>query len=144
MRKYGWESFTKEIIATTDTQEKAQLLEESLIKKYDSVKNGYNDCYSGSGGNLFGEMTPFKQEKFRKKMSRITAGEKNGMFGKKQSDESKAKQREKAKGRFTMPWYISRYGKEEGTKLYNARSEKLRQRNLVRNEKGRFDSVSTI
>lgn len=139
IRKYGWENFTKEIIATINTEEAAQMLEETLIKQLNSVRTGYNDTYVGGGGNQF-ENLPEKLEEFRKTMSRITAGDKNGMYGKKQSDEAKEKQRQKAKGRFTLQWYIDRNGEEEGTKLYNERCENLKKRKLLRNEKGTFIS----
>ena len=139
VRKYGWENITKEIIATAPTQENAQILEEALIKQFNSVKQGYNDTYIGSGGNVF-ENLPEKLEQFRKKMSQATAGEKNGMYGKKQSDEAKEKQRQKAKGRFSLQWYIDRNGQDEGTKLYHERCENLSKRKMLRNEKGTFIS----
>ena len=139
IRKYGWDNFTKEIIATAPTQETAQILEEALIKQFNSVKKGYNDTYVGSGGNVF-EQYPEKLEQFRKKMSQATAGEKNGMYGKKQSDEAKEKQRQKAKGRFSLQWYIDRNGQDEGTKLYHERCENLSKRKMLRNEKGTFIS----
>jgi len=141
VRKYGWDNFTKEVIANTDTKESAQLLEEALIKQFDSVKSGYNDTYVGGGGNQF-ENQPDKLKKFRKKMSRITVGDKNGMYGKKQSEDAKQKQREKAKGRFTLQWYIARHGQAEGEILYKQRSERLSKRKFVRNEKGTFVSTS--
>ena len=137
IRKYGWDEFKKEIIATTDCEESAQLLEESLIKMFDSVRNGYNDTYVGGGGNLL-KNQPEKITQFKKKMSTVTAGEKNGMFGKRQTEETKQKQRERAKGRFTLDWYVNRYGQEEGERLYEQRSENLRNRNLLRNRKGTF------
>jgi group I intron endonuclease len=137
IRKYGWENFTKEIIATAPSQEAAQLLEEALIKQFDSVKYGYNDTYIGSGGNVF-KNQPEKLQTFRKKMSHVTAGEKNGMFGKQQTEEAKQKQREKAKGRFSLQWYIDKYGPEKGEEFYKQRSESLRNRKLARNERGTF------
>ena len=139
IRKYGWENFTKEIIATVPTEDAAQLLEETLIKQLNSVRMGYNDTYVGGGGNLFQNL-PEKLEQFREKMSHVTLGDKNGMYGKKQTDEAKQKQREKAKGRFSLQWYIDRHGDEQGTLLHTQRSEQLRKRNLVRNQKGVFVS----
>jgi group I intron endonuclease len=137
IRKYGWDTFTKEIIATVVSEESAQLLEEMLIQKFNSVKCGYNDTYVGGGGDLL-KNQPEKIEKFKKKMSEITSGEKNGMYGKKQTEDAKQKQREKAKGRFSLQWYIDRYGNEEGKRLYTQRSENLRSRKLLRNEQGVF------
>jgi group I intron endonuclease len=138
IRKYGWENFTKEIIGKVNDKENAQLLEEALIRQYDSVKKGYNDTYVGGGGNQFEDMPNKKMEQFKKKMSRITSGKNNGMYGKKQTEATRVKQREKAKGRFSLPWYITRYGSEEGTKLYNERSIRLKSRKMHRASDGTF------
>lgn len=137
IRKYGWDNFTKEIIAIVSTEDEAQLLEETLITQLNSVRHGYNDTYLGGGGNLF-KGQPEKLETFRSTMSKITSGTGNGMYGKKQSDDAKQKQREKAKGRFTLQWYIDRHGDIEGKRLYEERSVKLRQRNLQRASNGKF------
>jgi group I intron endonuclease len=137
VRKYGWDNFKLDVIANAPDQAAAQLLEESLIKQYDSVKFGYNDTYKGGGGNIY-EGQPTKLKRFRKKMSGVTAGEKNGMFGRTQSDDAKELQRQKAKGRYSLQWFIDRHGPEEGTRLHAERSEKLRNRNLPRKEDGTF------
>lgn len=137
IRKYGWDNFQKEIVTQTDNEQTAQLLEETLIREMNSVRKGYNDTYVGGGGNIYKDQ-PKKLEQLRKKMSSITAGEKNGMYGKTQSDEAKQKQRERAKGRFTLQWYIDRHGNDEGRRLYEERSAKLKQRNLQRSTKGTF------
>ena len=44
--KYGWENIKHEIIYSSLTMEEACEKEKELIKKYDSVKNGYN-CSTG-------------------------------------------------------------------------------------------------
>lgn len=138
IRKYGWDNFTKEIIATAFTDTDAALLESAMISKYDTVKKGYNSTDNTfHGGNVWkGRDNEFGE--FKRKMSRVTAGNKNGMYGKQQSESAKEKQRQKAQGRFTLQWYINRNGVEEGTQLYNQRSEKLRQRNLQRSASGKF------
>ena len=141
IRKYGWENFTKEIIVKNLNQETAELLEEILIKQFNSVKIGYNSSYNTTGGgNVWVDKPETEKDEFRKKMSELTVGDKNGMYGKKQTDEAKQKQREKAKGRFSLQWYIDRHGDEQGTLLHKQRSEHLRKRNLVRNQKGVFVS----
>ena len=140
IRKYGWDTFNKEIIAATSTEQNAQILEEAFIVKYNSVKKGYNATYTGSGGNLWNGKTEEEKQRFREKMSHCVSGEKNGMYGKKQSDEAKEKQRQKAKGRFSLQWYIDRNGQDEGTKLYHERCENLSKRKMLRNEKGTFIS----
>ncbi len=37
--------------------------------------------------------------------------------------------KDKAKGRFTLPWYIQKYGEELGTQKYNDRCQALKNRN---------------
>jgi group I intron endonuclease len=137
IRKYGWDSFQKEIIAECIGEDNAQVVEEGLIKKYNSVKKGYNDTYGGNGRNIWKE-NPELLEKLKKTLSEKFSGEKNPMYGKKHSKSAIQKQKEKAKGRFSLEWYIDRNGKEEGTRLYEERRVFLKNRNLPKDENGKF------
>ena len=131
IRKYGWENFKKEIIAIVPDENAAIVCEEALILKLDSVKKGLNESYIGTdGGNQL--TNPEVKERHRIAMSKASSGKNNPMYGRKQSAEARQKQKEKAKGRFSLPWYIDRYGKEEGTRLYVARGENRRQNMLQR------------
>jgi len=137
IRKYGWENFTKEILCTTPDEAAAIILEEALIRQFDSVENGLNESYSGHGGaGVFNN--PEVKERQRKTLSKIFSGKNNPMFGRNQSEEAKAKQREKAKGRFSLQWYVDRYGSVEGQKLYVERSERLKARVMKRSSDGTF------
>jgi hypothetical protein len=71
-------------------------------------------------------------------LSKKHSGSGNAMYGKSHSEETKQKQKEKAKGRFSLEWYIDRNGKEEGTQLYEGRKLWLKNRNLKKDSKGRF------
>ena len=51
------------------------------------------------------------------------------MYGAVHTEESKNKMKEKAKGRFSLPWYVERYGEEQGTEKYNNRCQALKNRN---------------
>ena len=51
------------------------------------------------------------------------------MHGKVHANNSIEKMKEKAKGRFTLPWYIQKYGEELGTQKYNDRCQALKNRN---------------
>jgi len=83
--------------------------------------------------------TDAKQKMSRTRIdNKLSVGERNGMYGKTHSDEAREKQKQKAKGRFSLEWYIDRYGQNEGTQLYTKRCENLRNRKLNRNEKGVF------
>ena len=136
IRKYGWDNFQKEIITEVES-DKSQILEEQFIKAYNSVNKGYNDTYAGGGGNVF-EGRPEALEKMKSILSKKHSGSGNAMYGKSHSEEAKQKQREKAKGRFSLEWFIDRNGKEEGTQLYEQRRTWLKNRNLKKDSKGRF------
>jgi len=142
IRKYGWDNFEKEIIAEVKKEESSEL-ERFFIEKYDSVKIGYNDTYNTeSGGNMWeGLYDSDKYKVFVEKMSNMTKGKKNGMYGKKQKPESIKKMKEKAKGRFSLDWFIDRYGDEEGTDRYNKRCKALSERNMKRNDVGKFIKI---
>jgi group I intron endonuclease len=140
IRKYGWDAFTKEIIAECDGEENAQIIEESLIKKFNSVKKGYNDTYGGNGRNMWKE-NPELVEKLKNTLSKKFSGEKNPMYGKSHSDSAKQKQKEKAKGRYSLEWFKERNGEEEGLRLYEERRMWLKNRNLKKDESGRFIKV---
>jgi group I intron endonuclease len=136
-KKYGWDNITKEIIDTFDTLEECIDKELKYILEYDSIKNGYNSTYNTKdGGDIWiGKRDTEQYKNFVEKMSEITSGLNNGMFGKTHSEETKSKQKEKAKGRFSLDWYIERNGIEEGTKKYLARCENMRNKTTARYKK---------
>jgi len=139
IRKYGWDNLTKEIISEV-SHKQAPIIEEQFITAYDSYRNGYNSLPTGAGGEF-----PYKDrrdtdeyQQYLKVMSKATSGELNGMYGKNHSAETKELQKEKAKGRFSLDWYIDRNGSDEGTRLYEERRVWLKTRNLKKDSKGRF------
>lgn len=140
IRKYGWDNMKKEIICEVET-EKAKRLEEELILAYNSVKTGYNDTYKGEGGdNWYGRRDTNEYMEFCEKMSKLSFGENNSMYGKKHSDESKQKQKEKAKGRYSLDWFKDKYGLIDGEIKYEERKSWLKSRNLKKDSLGKFIS----
>lgn len=83
IEKYGWDSFEHIIIADNLTIEEANLLEEELIKKYDSIENGFNI-------NLGGRNHLWTIEQ-RQQMKERNLGDKNPNYGKPRSEETKKK-----------------------------------------------------
>lgn len=77
MRKYGFENFSFEIIAETNSQKELDELEKYYIKNFHSLctENGYN---VELGGNGFGKHS----EETKRKISQTQIGEKNHMYGK--------------------------------------------------------------
>jgi group I intron endonuclease len=137
IRKYGWDSFKTEILAECDNEDTAQIVEETLIKKFNSVKLGYNDTYGGSGRNMFKD-NPELLEKLKRTLSLKFSGDKNPMYGKTHNAETLDKLKQKAKGRFSLQWYIDRNGIEEGSRLYEERCIKLKNRNMPKDQNGKF------
>jgi hypothetical protein len=64
-------------------------------------------------------------------------GEKNAFYGKNHIEKSKNVMKEKAKGRWTLHWFINRYGEADGTAKYKERCDilkKPRLEKMIRNE----------
>ncbi len=98
LKKYGIESFKFKKLEFAFNQKELDDLENKYIKKYDSIKNGYNIREGGSHGKLSDETkkkisianTGKKHsEKTKKRISEAKKGEKNPMYGKIYSDEYK-------------------------------------------------------
>lgn len=128
--KYGTDSFTFEVIEECTNDQQLLLEREQhyldLLKPYLEV--GYNIQRLASGGDTF-TANPNKEE-LREKMKIYYGGDKNGMFGKTHTTKSKQLQKQKAKGRFSLPWFIERNGEVEGTRLYHERRAKLAARKI--------------
>jgi len=140
LNKYGWDNVEKTIIDTADTLEEAVAKEYEYIVKYDCIRNGYNSTLQTKyGGDLWeGRKDTQEFKDFQEKMSSVTSGEKNGMYGKTQKEESKDKMKEKAKGRFSLPWFIERHGEIDGTQKYEDRRVFLKSRKLKHSPDGKF------
>lgn len=137
IRKYGWDNFEKRILFETDDENQLRKLEEEFILSYDAVKSGYNNIYGSDGGDVY-KNHPERLARMKRINSELSMGERNPMYGKTHTNESKRLQKEKAKGRFSLPWFIDRNGLDDGTRMYNERCEKLRNRKLKTDSKGRF------
>lgn len=95
INKYGWDNFSHEIINDNLTKKEADVLEEKMIKEYDSQnpKKGYNIKNGGSNGHL-SENT---KSKLKKAMEGKYDGEDNPFYGKHHSKETKDLLSKKAK-----------------------------------------------
>ena len=67
IKKYGWDSFEHEIIASHLTKDEANNMEKLLIVKFDSINNGYN---MEPGGVDQGPRSPEAIEKLREARKR--------------------------------------------------------------------------
>lgn len=92
IQKYGSRNFEIKVLEQCSSIEEMNLKEEYYIKSLNTLSpNGYNLV---SGGNSR-EFT----EELREKFSLMNTGERNGMFGKKHSEDTKSKIAHKAIGR---------------------------------------------
>lgn len=114
IKKYGWDGFEHEIIASNLTKDEADNFEKLLIKELDTMNlsKGYNLQSGGSHG----QPSELSRENIRKAAQKrneneewhrkqseshigLQVGENNGMYGKKHSEESKQKMREASTGK---------------------------------------------
>jgi group I intron endonuclease len=89
---------------------------------------GYNICPVAEGGDNITHNP--NRDAFIEKMKIVTIGENNGMFGKTHSEDAIKKQKDKSIGRYTLEWFIGRYGQDEGQKKYNERRLMLKNRQI--------------
>ena len=131
INKYGWDNIGKAQLWTANTEEELVLKELEFIKFFDSVHNGYNLTISTEigGDNWKGRRDTLEYQIFSERMREMRLGEGNGMYGKTHTEEASLKMKEKAKGRFSLPWFIEKYGQEEGELKYKERNQKLKNRN---------------
>jgi group I intron endonuclease len=87
---------------------------------------GYNITPTAGGGDNFTH-NPNKEQIIK---NMTVANNVGHMHGKKHSEEAKEKQKERAVGRYTLEWFVDKYGIESGTIKYKERNEKLANRNI--------------
>lgn len=81
LRKYGFDSFTWEILCECETKGEMNEMEYHYIKQYRShgSENGYNMTWGGDGGPImYGEDNPAKRPEVRKKISKALKGSNKG------------------------------------------------------------------
>lgn len=138
INKYGWDNVEKSVLSEATDLDQLVLLELDYIQKYNSLANGYNLTLNTEigGDNWQGRRDSQEYKDFVARMLEINSSGK--MHGKSHKESSIQKMKEKAKGRFSLVWYINRYGEVEGTNKYNARCEALRNRKLNKDSSGKF------
>lgn len=87
--KYGIENFKTELIDIADSKEELNNNKEKYwIKYYNATNNRmfYNIAEGGDGGHTIAGYSEEELNKFKKKMSKITSGNNNPMYGKRGKD----------------------------------------------------------
>lgn len=115
IQKYSWDNFEHEIIASNLTKEETDNFERLLIKILNSTNP--NKGYNLQDGGSHGQPSELSRENIRKAAQKrneneewhkkqseshigLQVGEKNGMYGRKHSKESKEKMREASTGKY--------------------------------------------
>ena len=132
---YGEDKFS--FVILEETSEDQLLIREQYY--FDTFKPylrniGYNIGSKAYGGDNITHNP--NRDAFIEKMVEVCSGEGNPMFGKKHSEEAVQKQKEKARGRFTLPWFIQKYGNNEGKKKYEERRQFLSNRPIKKKKPG--------
>lgn len=149
IEKYGWESFTTQIIKKSLTLKESNYWEEFYIKKYKTINSDYGyNIRIGGNNSLFSEETKNKLSKIhkgkqigkdnsmygkhhtseaRKSISKKNSGELNANYGKKMTEEQKEKIRKTKKENY----------KKYGSKLKGVKKTKEAIRNNALSQKNR-------
>jgi group I intron endonuclease len=121
----GESAFVFEILENADP-EKILEREQFYLDTLKPYEVGYNIGKSVSGGDNITNHP--EREKFIEKMRVINST--GHMHGRKHRPDTIKFQQERAKGRHTLEWFVAKHGQEEGSKLYHARRENLKNRNI--------------
>lgn len=144
IKKYGIENFQYEIIiqivesSKEKLREKLDELEKFYIEKYDSYNNGYNMTLGGSGSNGC-----FQTEESKRKISEKAKGRKGSMLGRHLTEEQKNKISNFAKTRTgeKNPFYGKTHSEETKLKIGKANSIPILQLDLNENIITEFPSA---
>jgi group I intron endonuclease len=129
----SWNKYTEKSFSFTILEEcppeNCALREQHYLDTLQPFKSiGYNIGKTALGGDNFSN-NPNK-EQIREKMKEWNGGENNGMFGKHHTDTAISKQKQRAVGRYTLEWFIEKYGEDDGKVKYQERREILSNRDI--------------
>lgn len=90
--KYGKDHFIKSILHVSKNDLENSEKEKQFIALYNAVSNPlfYNIHEGGSGGNTTAGYSPEEKEALRRKLSEVSRGKNNGMYGKHHTEQTKA------------------------------------------------------
>ena len=126
--KYGRDNFLKTILehCTDETHLNEREIHWITITNAQKSRKYYNIAPGGQGGDNI-TLNPNRDE-FINKMNVVN--QHNRMHDKTHSTETKQLQKQKAKGRYTLDWFCTKYGHSRGLAKYKERNEQLSKRDL--------------
>lgn len=96
IKKYGKENFEKTILYIADSEEECYAAEEKIIKDFNAVES--DEYYNISPGGQYKykkvalkDRSYTQTKEYRENMSKAVSGERNGMYGRHHTEESKQK-----------------------------------------------------
>lgn len=122
---YGENNFTFEILEECENYIEREQYYLDTFQPYKGT--GYNINKGATGGDPFTH-NPNK-ELIREKMKLANGGENNGMFGKTHNENSVLKMKTKAEGRYSLEWFVERFG-EDGLRKFQERRQFLSSRKI--------------
>ena len=118
--------------------------------KTDRAKKLFSDMFKGDNNPA---KRPEVREKIRQKaigrkasietkqkLSESRIGENNSFYGKKHKDVVKSIMKDKAKGRYTIDWFVSKFGEADGKLKY----EEQRKNNVLKFNKGKANLLKAL
>lgn len=125
IRKYGIDSFVVEVVDSASSIEELDKKEQEWIEKCDCLlPKGYNQTFGGSTSKGFHHRDESKQKMSISK-SEAYKGEGNPFYGKKHSEESKAKMSRSRKGRVLSEEWKEKIGKAQRKKVINLDTDEV-------------------
>jgi group I intron endonuclease len=130
IKKYGKENFVKNILEHCDSEDHMAERERHWIKITNAQSSDvyYNIGPGGDGGdNITNNPT---RNDFIQKMTVINNDPKYKRTRVGHSEQTKQNQSKAAQGRYTLEWFQTKYGNEEGERRYEERNRRLSTRYL--------------
>ena len=124
IEEYGKENFEKTILYISKNDEENSKKEIEIIALFNAISNPmfYNLHIGGNGGNTTAGYTEEEKAALKLKLSFLQQGEKNGMYGKKHSSQTKS--------------FLSYWAKfKRDNSVYQTEEFKKKMSNLTKNEK---------
>lgn len=145
IEKYGRENFQKIILERCNSREKLNEREQHWIAITNAQKSNkyYNIVRGGTGGdNWEGRRDTPEYQAFCTKMKKINNDSIHIRTKDGHSDTTKENQRKAAKGRYTLYWFVERYGEINGKLKYEERNKSLMYRNVSPIDITKFERIT--
>ena len=126
--KYGENNFEFLIVERCNNEDLLTREQHYIDELQPFKENGYNICDIAGGGDTITNHP--NRDEFIKKMTIINKGENNGMFGRKHKNSTIQEMKAKSIGRYTLDWFIEKYGETNGLIEFKKRNERLRNRKI--------------